>query len=161
MDMDINTLQERINKRCKELGITHTELAEKSGVKINTINSWLRKNEVDAYGNKKNNTPHIDSLYRVAVALDVSLDYLTGRIDFYNAVAKDMSDYTGLSDNAIECLHGWYKDQLQVGMFSSYYNDIDTLNTILEYYEKQRKKNKRKGSRKETLSRQRNTHSFT
>lgn len=144
-EFSMETLRERIRQRCKEKHMTHIQLAEKSGVNIDTINSWLRNNEVNAYGNTTKNIPHIDRLYKVAVTLGVSLDYLTGRENFTRAVNKDMFDYTGLSDAAIECLHGWYKDRQQGGYFSPCSNDIDTLNTILEYYGNIRKKNAKKG----------------
>ena len=148
MDTDtfsMDTLQNRIHQRCKDLHITHTQLAEKSGVSINTINSWFRDNDTDDYGNKKNNTPKIDKLYQVAIALDTSLDYLTGREEFTHAGNKDMSNFTGLSDTAIECLRGWYQDKQQAGLLHQYSNDTETLNTILEYYGNIRKQNKKKG----------------
>ena len=143
MDMDI--LRKRINLRCKDLHMTHTDLATKSDVSINTINSWFRKDEKNAYGKTKNNIPHIDKLYRVAVALDTSLDYLVGRVHFLHAGSADMSDFTGLSDTAIECLRGWCMDRQRAGKVHRYSNDTETLNTILEYYGNIRKDNAKKG----------------
>lgn len=133
-EMNINALRERIRLRCKKLHITHKQLAEKAGVNINTINSWLRQSE-DDYGKRKNNIPHIDHLYRVAVALGVSLDYITGRDDFTNIGNKEMSAFSGLSDSAIEMLRKINDSEnpfYEINRFN-----IDMLDTILsDYYNK-------------------------
>ena len=141
--LDMDALTTRIHEMCKEKRYTHTKLAKISGVNINTINSWFRKNETDAFDKKKNNTPKIDNLYQIAQALGVSLDYLVSGENRHIG-NKEMSEFTGLSDTAIECLRGWHEDQ-QDNFIGNYRNDIETLNFILEYYGKIRRKNDKKG----------------
>lgn len=51
-------------------GFTNAELASKSGVKKNTLESWFTKGE--------NVNPTLSQLRNVASALDVSLDTLVG-----------------------------------------------------------------------------------
>lgn len=60
---------ERIKDLMRENGLNQVGLAEKVGVKQNTISSWLcHKKE-----------PSITSLWLLADYFDVSIDYLIGR----------------------------------------------------------------------------------
>ena len=65
-----------VGKRIKELmdteKINQTTLAEKIGVKQNTVSSWVL--------NKKE--PNITSLWLLADYFDVDIDYLVGRKKF-------------------------------------------------------------------------------
>lgn len=63
---------ERIKELMKENGLNQVRLAEKVGIKQNTISSWLN-------GKKE---PSITSLWLLADYFDVDVDYLIGRKDF-------------------------------------------------------------------------------
>lgn len=63
---------DRIKELMKEHGLNQVKLAEKVGVKQNTISAWLR--------NKKE--PSITSLWLLADYFNVSIDYLVGRTDY-------------------------------------------------------------------------------
>ena len=63
---------ERIRGLMKENGLNQVRLAEKVGIKQNTISSWLN-------GKKE---PSITSLWLLADYFDVDVDYLIGRKDF-------------------------------------------------------------------------------
>ena len=62
---------QRIKQLMKEEGLNQVSLAEKVGVKQNTISSWLR-------GKKE---PSITSLWLLADYFNVDIDYLVGRKD--------------------------------------------------------------------------------
>lgn len=62
---------ERIRELMKEENLTQVELANKIGLKQNTISAWLL--------NKKE--PSIRSLWLVADYFNVDIDYLVGRKD--------------------------------------------------------------------------------
>lgn len=62
---------ERIKELMKEENLTQVELANKIGLKQNTISAWL-------LGKKE---PSIHSLWLVADYFNVDIDYLVGRKD--------------------------------------------------------------------------------
>ncbi len=62
---------ERIRELMKEENLTQVELANKIGLKQNTISAWL-------LGKKE---PSIRSLWLVADYFNVDIDYLVGRKD--------------------------------------------------------------------------------
>lgn len=63
---------ERIKELMSEQELNQVKLAEKVGVKQNTISSWLN--------NKKQ--PSITSLWLLADYFNVEIDYLVGRTDY-------------------------------------------------------------------------------
>ena len=63
---------ERIKELMKEENLNQVRLAEKIGVKQNTISAWLS-------GKKE---PSITSLRKLADFFDVSVDYIIGRKNF-------------------------------------------------------------------------------
>ena len=63
-------ISERIRELMKEQGLNQVKLAEKLGVKQNTISAWLLKKK----------EPCINSLWLLADYFEVSIDYLVGRI---------------------------------------------------------------------------------
>lgn len=63
---------DRIRELMKEQNLNQVRLAEKTGVKQNTISAWLL--------NKKE--PSITSLWLMADYFDVEIDYLVGRKDY-------------------------------------------------------------------------------
>ena len=62
-------ISKRIKELMKEQGLNQVKLAEKIGVKQNTISAWLL--------DKKE--PCINSLWLIADYFEVSIDYLVGR----------------------------------------------------------------------------------
>ena len=65
--IDCKSVGERIKARKHALGITANDLFEKSGVPLDTINNIV-------YG--RSSDPRIESLARIAVALDTTLDHI-------------------------------------------------------------------------------------
>jgi len=63
---------ERIKELMKDGELNQVRLAEKVGIKQNTISSWLS-------GKKQ---PSIESLWRLADYFGVDIDYLVGRKDY-------------------------------------------------------------------------------
>jgi transcriptional regulator with XRE-family HTH domain len=64
-------IAERIKELMKEQNLNQVKLAEKIGVKQNTISAWLLKKK----------EPCINSLWLLADYFEVSIDYLVGRIN--------------------------------------------------------------------------------
>ncbi len=60
---------ERIKELMKEEGLTQVALAERVGVKQNTISAWILKKK----------EPSIRSLWLLADYFSVDIDYLVGR----------------------------------------------------------------------------------
>lgn len=60
---------ERLKDLMKEHGLNQVRLAEKVGVKQNTISAWLLKKK----------EPCITSMWLLADFFDVDIDYLVGR----------------------------------------------------------------------------------
>lgn len=76
--------KERLKALMKERGVTHSELAEISGVKKRTIDGWLAE--------EKNFNPTVNELMKVAAVLGVSLDSLLG-LSHFTAVEKFYGKY--------------------------------------------------------------------
>ena len=62
---------ERLRELMKEQGLNQVKLAERVGVKQNTISAWLLKKK----------EPSLTSLWLVADYFGVDVDYLIGRKD--------------------------------------------------------------------------------
>ena len=62
---------ERIKELMKEEGLTQVALAERVGVKQNTISAWILKKK----------EPSIRSLWLLADYFSVDIDYLVGRTE--------------------------------------------------------------------------------
>ena len=63
---------ERIRELMKEYNLNQVGLAEKIGVKQNTISAWLSEKK----------EPSIKSLWLLADFFDVDIDYLVGRKEY-------------------------------------------------------------------------------
>ncbi len=63
---------ERIKELMKEYGLNQVMLAEKVGIKQNTISSWLSYKK----------EPNVRSLWLLADYFQVDIDYLVGRKDY-------------------------------------------------------------------------------
>ena len=128
-NIDMNIFRDRLRSRCKKLKITHKILAEKADISESSIDKWISGKNYNDY------IPSLNTVYKVSQVLGVSVDYLINPdMEYLTVSSKMMSEYTGLSDTAIECLREWYLDKQQSNPLHQYSNDTDTLNTILEYY---------------------------
>ena len=63
---------ERLKELMNERNLNQVQLADKSGVKQNTISAWLLKKK----------EPSIRSLWLLADCFDVDIDYLVGRKNY-------------------------------------------------------------------------------
>lgn len=127
---DTSLFRERLRKRCKELNITHRQLAERAGISESIIDKWLNGKQDDATGERKFVPPSFDKLKRVADALGVSLDYFVNPdMDCLTVTHQMISDYTGLSDTAIHNLHC---DHIETDKYNrSLHHFNDTINFLL------------------------------
>lgn len=133
--------RKRLESRLKEKNMTKKELAKRAGISPQSINNWIN-GTVNDYGEHKFTPPSVEKLKQVADALDCSLDYFVRSDMTCTTLTKqELADYTGLSDRALDCLHFWNDTKI----FPDYINEIDTLNTILEYYYTLMKKRAFKG----------------
>lgn len=81
----------RVKALRRSRGLNQVQLAEKLGVKKQSISNWENDNIM----------PSIDMLIKIADFFHVSTDYLLGR-DIQNAGAPQMLDITGLTPHQIE-----------------------------------------------------------
>ena len=65
-------IAERIKELMREQNLNQSKLAEKIGVRQNTISDWLAKKK----------EPSIRSLWLLADYFDIDVDYLIGRKDY-------------------------------------------------------------------------------
>ena len=69
--MEISVIK-RLNELMRENGLNQSRLADKIGIKQNTISAWLR-------GKKE---PSITSLWLLADYFNVEVDFIIGRKDY-------------------------------------------------------------------------------
>ena len=84
----------RIKNLRRSREINQVQLAEKLGVKKQSISNWENDNIM----------PSVDMLIKIADFFQVSTDYLLGR-EVREASAPNMLDITGLTPNQIEHIH--------------------------------------------------------
>ncbi len=63
---------ERIKELMQQHNLNQVKLAEKTGIRQNTISAWLLKKK----------EPSVTSLWLLADYFDVDIDYLVGRKDY-------------------------------------------------------------------------------
>jgi len=63
---------ERLKELMKEYEVNQTQLAQKTGIKQNTVSAWL-------LGKKE---PSVTSLWLLADFFDTNIDYLVGRTNY-------------------------------------------------------------------------------
>ena len=77
----MNDFLENLKSELKYQDLTQKELAQKSGISINTIRGWFSKNLA----------PDVFNAFKVAKALNVSVEYLvTGKDE--NEAAKQLTE---------------------------------------------------------------------
>lgn len=77
-----NLIGENIRKLRLEKGLTQKDLAEKSGTSLSALNKYERGDR----------TPKIDSLEKIAEALNVQVNYLLGNSEFKRFDSQIMKD---------------------------------------------------------------------
>lgn len=88
---------ERLEMLLKENGVKQKELASAIGVLDNMVSYFVRGTR----------TPNVKQIMAIADFFGVSADYLLGRTDVKttDTSIKEISEYTGLSEENIEALH--------------------------------------------------------
>ncbi len=105
-NVDITLFRTRLRKRLKEKKMTYKRLTEETGINENTIDKWL--NGVNEP------LPSLNKIYKVAQALDVSIDYFVNPDMTCRTFSNQkISEQTGLSDEAIEGLKLIRKDDIE------------------------------------------------
>lgn len=77
----MNIFLERLKDELCYQGLTQKELAEKTGISVNTIRGWFSKDLV----------PDVFNAVKIAQALNVSVEYLATGID-NNQAAKELTE---------------------------------------------------------------------
>lgn len=98
-------------------GLTQQQAAEKIGVARQNIGRWT----------SGETTPDIETLTKIAIAFNVSTDYLLGRTPnkTTNENLRAVCDYTGLSEKAAEFLHTLQKRANGEELSEIYMNEIE------------------------------------
>lgn len=98
-----NIFTKRFRKKVTENGGV-TAVAKLTGISRTTINYWFQGTR----------SPDMDNLMVLCDKLNVSADYLLGRVEEFNATDDEMvrhiTEYTGLSNRTIEKLHRYYNN---------------------------------------------------
>ena len=114
----------RIDYIRRKRGLTQTELGEAVGVRKKTIIEYEGKNKIP-----------FNMLKKIAVALDVTTDYLLGVSDI-ETIDKNMEivhKMTGLSNNAIKVLMELHEqDNTLYSIDKTYKRFIDTISFLIE-----------------------------
>ena len=74
-------IKENIKKYRKQAGLTQKELAEKTGISVNTIRGWFSKDLV----------PDVFNAVKVAQALNTTVEYLVNGIN-ENQAEKELTE---------------------------------------------------------------------
>ena len=128
MEEDKPTKEARIGKRIdyirRKRGLSQTELGKAVGVTKKTIIDYEDKNKIP-----------LNKIKKIAVALDVTTDYLLGLSDI-ETIDKNMEivhKTTGLSNNAIKVLMELHEqDNTLYSIDKTYKRFIDTISLLIE-----------------------------
>ena len=114
---------ERINTLLAERNVKQKELAKIIGVKDNTISYFCS-------GKRIHNTQQIKC---IADFFDVSADYILGISSdpTKNKDIKNICDYTGLSEKAVQKLNK-FNEATQGGFFHSVTHNLNLMNKLIE-----------------------------
>ena len=103
--------RKRLREVMKNKGFTSNEkLAQKADVSTSTIEKWLYGKTNNITGEKEPYTPSLDTVYKVAQALDCSIDYfINPDMNCLTVSNQMMSDKTGLDDESLRLIIEMYK----------------------------------------------------
>ena len=115
---------DRLNKAIFQSGRSNSWIALRLRVDRSAVTNWLNKGVI----------PEMGTLIALADLLNVSVSYLIGETDEQNDNRKIASDYTGLSQEAIDVIHNM-KDSNRAVLddFLTADIDIDESDVDLEY----------------------------
>lgn len=104
-NIDMDLFKDRLRKRCKELKLTHKELAKNAGISESSIDKWLN-GKPDTYNpQNKDYIPSLNTVYKVSQALGVSLDYFVNPdMDCLTVTNQAIKDMIGIDDKGIQGL---------------------------------------------------------
>ncbi len=151
------TFSQRLSEEIKNKGYTQAGFAEALNTDIDILIASARSDEeadalekkriskdsLKSYLSEANFTnPPLEKIVLIADKLDVSVDYLLGRIDHKSYAAKDYEKLTGLSEEAYRQLtirHDSEKKWLSFNnlnnmmLFNEFWDMIDTFNLLVHY----------------------------
>lgn len=90
------------------------EFADAIGAKVETVRNWEQGWIL----------PEMGTLFKICDTLDCDLDYLIGRLEYKKHDTKMISDYTGLSEDAVTALHLYKNADDRRSLWPSYLSDI-------------------------------------
>lgn len=90
------------------------EFADAIGAKVETVRNWEQGWIL----------PEMGTLFKICDILDCDLDYLIGRLEYKKHDTKMISDYTGLSEDAVTALHLYKNADDRRSLWPSYLSDI-------------------------------------
>lgn len=133
-ETDFPKMRSRLELLRKDFGYTQNQVAEYIDCSHRAYRSWI----VGKYKSELNETlyvaPTLEYLQKLSALYKVSIDYITGNSEYTRIGNQEMSQKTGLTNDAIEALH-----LLHAPMDPSCSNtlqedryDIIALNIILE-----------------------------
>ncbi len=133
----MNIFRHRLNQLVAETGQTQQQIAHDIGISSSALSNYMRGTD----SNGKLRIPQVDTLVKMARALNTSPDYLTGITDVRSpdTTTKAVCDFVGLSEESITYLHSAatrtpYEDPVTgKTLFLHPYNDI--LSALIERFE--------------------------
>ncbi len=125
---------DRVKEARAAADLSQDELGEKIGVKRQTIGKW---ESGDTY-------PDTENLEKLCIAFDCDLAYLLGEIKQRRRITADVSEVTGLSEDAVEYLSKLNRnaqnlvtwrlddDTNKTPLDNPFQQEIDVINALLE-----------------------------
>lgn len=131
---DFPEMRTRLEELRKDFEYTQEQVARKIGCSLRAYRSWIKGKYNAALGETIYIVPTLEYLQKLSVLYNVSIDYITGNSKYTRIGNKEMSQETGLTNDAIDALHMLHTpidltiaDSQQIGRY-----DIIALNFILE-----------------------------
>lgn len=133
---DIPIFRERLELLRKENGFeTQREFARAIGCSLSTYQSWIKPKYQAYKDGYAFVTPGIDMAMKICDICHVSLDYLFGRTDYTTVTNENISDITGLNNNAINTLISWneYEKRMDDDKQNLIYRPLKILNLLFKF----------------------------
>ena len=131
---DFPEMRTRLEALRKDFGYTQEQVAKRIGCSLRAYRSWIKGKYSAALNETVYIVPTLEYLQKLSDLYNVSIDYITGHSEYTKIGNKEMSQITGLSNDAIEALYMLHTpvdpsatDSQQTGRY-----DIIALNFILE-----------------------------
>ena len=103
--VDMEVFRQRLRDRLSDLNMKQYQLADKAGVSLSAIEKVLHGKTDDISGLKTDYIPSLDTVYRIANALNVSIDWLVNSdMECMTVTNQQIHDLIGLDDNGINGL---------------------------------------------------------